>query len=469
MRKFIWSLVLIIALISGGIYLLGDKISFFDRNPPSVSFIDSLKGVGAEPATVLVRAEDPENGIDEIIFRIEHHGQRTDLATIKVDPGKKGPIEESVSIDAKQLNIRQGEIKISAVAFDRSFFSNKKEISKTLPVDFQRLRIEPITPQHNVNKGGVELVFYRIIGGTPNSHGVQIGEKVFYGYPAASLGEKFKNLNDLYFSFFAIPVDRTNEAPSIFVETRVGNQSKAAFPYLVAQKKFPELKLNLDEKFLDKVIPELAPVLNPPETPGSSIDEKISQFKKINENLRANLQTKIQKIMKKSSPIKYWQGPFVRPMAGASKSVFSEFRNYIFNGNKISQSIHDGIDLAGTAMMQVVAAQAGEVVFADSFGIYGDTIIIDHGLGLFSLYGHLSNIGVAVGDKVAVSQPIGRSGMSGLAGGDHLHFEIRLFGTPVTPIEWWDQTWISAHIDAKLEFVLEQMEAQAALQAAVAG
>lgn len=469
MRKLIWGIVVILGITSGVIYLLGDKISFFDTTSPSVAFIDSLKGVGADPVAVVIRAEDPENGIDEIIVRVEHHGQRTDLATIKIDRNRKGPIEESVTLDAKQLNARQGELKISAVAFDRSFFSNKKEVSKTLPVDFQKLRIEPITPQHNVNRGGVELVFYRVIGGEPASHGVQIGDKTFYGYSAKSLGGNFQNLSDLYFAFFAIPVSRTNEAPVIFAETKVGNQSKASFPYLVGAKKFPELKLNIDEKFLDKVIPELAPQLTPPETPGSSIQEKLSQFKKINENIRADLQARIQKIMKKSSSTKYWQGPFVRPMAGASKSVFSEFRNYIFDGKQISQSIHDGIDLAGTAMMQVVAAQSGEVVFADNFGIYGDTIIIDHGLGFFTLYGHLSNIAVTVGQKVSISQPIGKSGMSGLAGGDHLHFEIRLFGTPITPIEWWDQTWIKAHINNKLEFVLEQMQAQAALQAAVSG
>lgn len=469
MRKILWSLVGIIAITSGVIYLLGDKISFFDTTSPSVSFIDTVRGIGSDPVSVVIRAEDPENGIDEIIVRVEHHGQRTDLATLKIDRNRKGPIEESVTIDAKQLNVRQGELKVSAVAFDRSFFSNKKEASKTLPVDFQKLRIEPITPQHNVNKGGVELVFYKVIGGEPAIHGVQVGDRTFYGYPAASLGGTFQNLDNLYFTFFAIPISRTNEAPVIFAETRVGNQSKASFPYLVGPKKFPELKLNIDEKFLDKVIPELAPQLSLPETPASLIDEKIVQFKKINEDLRAALQTKIQKMMKKSSSTKYWQGPFVRPMAGASKSVFSEFRNYLFNGNQVSQSIHDGIDLAGTAMMQVVAAQAGEVVFADSFGIYGDTIIIDHGLGFFTLYGHLSNIGVTVGQKVSISQPIGKSGMSGLAGGDHLHFEIRLFGTPITPIEWWDQTWIKAHIDNKLEFVLEQMQAQAALQAAVAG
>ena len=127
MRKFIWGLVLIAVIASGVIYLLGDKISFFDSTSPSVSFVDSLKGVGADPVSVVIRAEDPENGIDEIIFRVEHHGQRTDIATIKIDSDRKGPIEESVTIDAKQLNIRQGEIKISAVAFDRSFFSNKKE------------------------------------------------------------------------------------------------------------------------------------------------------------------------------------------------------------------------------------------------------------------------------------------------------------------------------------------------------
>jgi murein DD-endopeptidase MepM/ murein hydrolase activator NlpD len=99
----------------------------------------------------------------------------------------------------------------------------------------------------------------------------------------------------------------------------------------------------------------------------------------------------------------------------------------------------------------VGASNAGRVVFADELGIYGNCVLIDHGLGVSSLYGHLSRIDVAPGDVVQRGQTIGLTGQTGLAGGDHLHFAILVGDTYVDPIEWWDPKWIRDHIDARLE------------------
>jgi murein DD-endopeptidase MepM/ murein hydrolase activator NlpD len=112
-----------------------------------------------------------------------------------------------------------------------------------------------------------------------------------------------------------------------------------------------------------------------------------------------------------------------------------------------------GVDLAATAMAEVSSAAAGLVLYADDLGIYGSTVLIDHGFGLSSLYGHLSAIGVKAGDSVTAGQVIGRTGATGLAGGDHLHFEVRVHGVPVNPIEWWDGTWLKDHIEEKIASV----------------
>ena len=77
--------------------------------------------------------------------------------------------------------------------------------------------------------------------------------------------------------------------------------------------------------------------------------------------------------------------------------------------------------------------------------------ILDHGLGLFTLYAHLSSIDVKVGDSVAKRQILGKTGETGLAVGDHLHFGVYLDGVAVLPVEWWDQKWIDDNITPKLE------------------
>ena len=112
--------------------------------------------------------------------------------------------------------------------------------------------------------------------------------------------------------------------------------------------------------------------------------------------------------------------------------------------------MHLGFDLAVTANVPILAAQRGTVLFSGYLGIYGNCVILDHGLGVQSLYGHLSTLEVSPGLLVEKGQELGRSGMTGLAGGDHLHFTMLVDGTPVNPLEWWDQKWMNDRIFLKI-------------------
>jgi murein DD-endopeptidase MepM/ murein hydrolase activator NlpD len=78
-------------------------------------------------------------------------------------------------------------------------------------------------------------------------------------------------------------------------------------------------------------------------------------------------------------------------------------------------------------------------------------VILDHGMGLQSLYAHLSSIDVSVGDVVPLDAQLGRSGATGLAGGDHLHFTMLLHGRAVNPIDWWSPQWVEDRILRKLD------------------
>ena len=129
---------------------------------------------------------------------------------------------------------------------------------------------------------------------------------------------------------------------------------------------------------------------------------------------------------------------------------FAEHRTYSFEGRNVDEQVHLGYDLSSTSQSEIPAANDGVVVYAGTLGIYGSTVVIDHGLGLFSLYGHMSEIAVEKGTPVARGESIGRTGQTGLAGGDHLHFSMLVDGTFVDPLEWFDAKWIEEHIDPKL-------------------
>jgi len=132
------------------------------------------------------------------------------------------------------------------------------------------------------------------------------------------------------------------------------------------------------------------------------------------------------------------------------EASFADHRTYLYKGKEVDQQTHLGFDLAVTSRVPIVAANAGTVLNASWLGIYGNCVIIDHGMGVQSLYGHMSSFDVNVGDKVSRGQTIGRSGMTGLAGGDHLHFTMLVGGRMVNPVEWWDRHWIADRIERKL-------------------
>src|SRR4029079_14899775 len=144
-----------------------------------------------------------------------------------------------------------------------------------------------------------------------------------------------------------------------------------------------------------------------------------------------------------------WSGPFVQLGNSQVEASFADYRTYVYNGKEVDQQVHLGYDLAVTANTPVLAANAGKILNASWLGIYGNCVIIDHGMGIASLYGHLSSFDVKVGDTVTKGQQIGRTRMTGLAGGDHLHFTMLVSGHPVNPVEWWDSHWIQDRVERK--------------------
>jgi murein DD-endopeptidase MepM/ murein hydrolase activator NlpD len=145
-----------------------------------------------------------------------------------------------------------------------------------------------------------------------------------------------------------------------------------------------------------------------------------------------------------------WQDAFQPLINAAIEAKFADFRTYTYAGKEIDKQTHLGFDLAVTQHIPIKASQRGIVVHASYLGIYGNCVIIDHGLGVQTLYGHLSSIGVKVGDKVDKGQQIGISGQTGLAAGDHLHFTVLVNGAPVNPVEWWDPKWMKDRVFRKI-------------------
>jgi murein DD-endopeptidase MepM/ murein hydrolase activator NlpD len=174
-------------------------------------------------------------------------------------------------------------------------------------------------------------------------------------------------------------------------------------------------------------------------------------FIAVNKTLRKENEEKIVAVTSKTSPQILWKGAFSQLSNSKVEANFADYRTYTYNNEPVDSAYHLGYDLSVTKHYPVEAANIGTVAFAGDLGIYGNCVMLDHGLGLYTLYGHLSQIDVKVGDSVQARQPLGKSGETGLAAGDHLHFGVYLDGVAVLPVEWWDAKWINDNVTPKLE------------------
>jgi murein DD-endopeptidase MepM/ murein hydrolase activator NlpD len=221
----------------------------------------------------------------------------------------------------------------------------------------------------------------------------------------------------------------------------------------VFPKPFKKSRIEIDDKFINRVVPEIlehAPELKlTPPAEGSP--EMLAAFLRINGELRRLNTQQIAALALKTSPQRLWHDTFVQLGNSQVEASFADHRTYVYKGKEVDQQTHLGFDLAVTAHVPVAAANSGTVLNASWLGIYGNCVIIDHGMGVQSLYGHLMSFDVKVGDTVTRGQTVGRSDSTGLAGGDHLHFTLLVGGRMVNPVEWWDPHWIADRVERKLK------------------
>ena len=226
--------------------------------------------------------------------------------------------------------------------------------------------------------------------------------------------------------------------------------AQASLDSKVNAKQFRKSTIPLDDPFLQKVVPAI--LQNTPDLKVTDANDLLASYLVINRDLRQQNNDTIRTIGRtKTAKEILWRGPFRQMMNSAVEAGFADERTYVYQGKPVDKQVHLGFDLASTQNAPILAANRGTVVFAGFLGIYGNCVIVDHGMGLQSLYAHLSSIEVKVGQDVEKEQTLGRSGMTGLAGGDHLHFTMLVNGRMVNPVEWWDAHWIEDRILRKLK------------------
>ena len=336
----------------------------------------------------------------------------------------------------------------------RSVLFGLRERSSTAHVNlearFDPPRISVVSSFHYINHGGAELVVYRVTPPDVDT-GVRVGNRRFRGFPAAAAGVD-TNDETLRVALFALLHDQELDTPiRLYARDLAGNETETDFDHRIFPQQFRRSRIPINDRFLQRVVPAIVTRSEDFRTvalpPGAGF---LEQYLAINGELRRRNADRIRALAASTAASRLWTEPFLQLSNSQVESGFADHRTYLYNDREVDQQIHLGFDLAVTANVPILAANAGQVVWANYLGIYGNCVIIDHGLGLHSLYAHLSSINVQTGQLVERNEELGLSGMTGLAGGDHLHFAMLLNGWPISPTEWWDPHWIDDRVNRKL-------------------
>lgn len=362
-------------------------------------------------------------------------GENTFTLLDKDYPQGTTSIHEAIELDP---NLQDGAVEISISATDSSYYhfgkGNNTSTTYELTRDTRAPMLSVTSRAHNLNYAGAGLIVYTSSEPLLKS-GIRIEERFFPGY---------EQPDGSYLCLFAFPYDADPESiPRLEGTDAAGNTGNGGFYYHLNKRRFVTDTIEINNRFLNSKMPQFEHMFPDAQTP-------LDIFLKVNRELRPKNRAWLEDVGSNTVSYPTWDRAFIRQPNTATRATFGDRRKYTHAGKIIDTQTHLGVDLASVAQDQIQAANDGSVVFTDFMGIYGNCIIIDHGLGLQSLYAHLSSIDVNVGDEVTRGEIIGRSGSTGLAGGDHLHFGMIISGTPVNPIEWWDQNWVKNNILSKL-------------------
>jgi murein DD-endopeptidase MepM/ murein hydrolase activator NlpD len=439
---------LLLAIVVAGGYFLVPR---FEWHKPQIKITPDSETLGL--GTLQIEVTEQGTGLKSFSAVLHSGGTDYPLAS---EQYSELTLQKKLTVllSSKLAGLKEGPAVLRVSARDNSlwnlFRGNEMAIQKNLTIDITPPTLEIVADDRYVNFGGVGMIVYKPSADTVTT-GIKVGNYFFPGYKGQIASQP-----EHYVAFFAHAYNVGEDERAALVATdKAGNTREMRLAYTLKNVKYKKSTLQISEDFLrNKVTPLLNDV-------GARQGSPKEIFVKVNKALRKENEDKIKAITEKSTPSKLWEGAFSQLSNSKVEANFADARTYIYNAEEIDQAYHLGYDLSVTKHYPAEAGNHGIVAFVGDLGIYGNTVILDHGLGLFTLYSHLSSIDVKVGDKVKQSQPIGKTGETGLAGGDHLHFGVYLHGVAILPVEWWDKKWIKDNVQPKFDGQTGEATAQA--------
>lgn len=432
-KKLFQYIVLLAIVASAGV---GAWLLLKDQKGPEITLSPSEGRINKD-VQLKISIHDQQSGIKSLIVSVR---KNTNSRVIFEQQWTTKPRTETQTITLKDIALKEGAFEIIVKATDASYaaFGKGNSITREFPFRFDSIppNVSVNTMPPNIRRGGTGLIVYTANEELENT-GVQVGDAFFPAY---------KQENNTYICFFAYPYFLAPEeyAPRLVATDLAGNTTERGVAINALNKKLKNDIIRLPDSFLNRKMVQFEKTF-----PGKMT--QLERFLKVNRDLRVANRAALGSIGRQTEPEMLWKGRFIALPNSARKAGFAEHRTYTYRGKPVDEQYHLGLDLASLRHAPIPAANRGRVIFADNMGIYGNVVIVDHGLGLQTLYSHMSEFAVTPGRFVSQGEILGKTGATGMAGGDHLHFGVILSGMPVNPMEWLDARWIRHNITSKLQ------------------
>jgi len=419
----------------------------WDRIAPVVEWSQAGGGIG-EGSPLTIDFYDEGNGLDYLSVVIQ---QGKKILTIRDEliPAEESNSHYNVELDLvklrKDFDLKEGHFEVMVQVSDRPNWvvsSRTTNESHQFSLDTKPPLLNVLSTNHYIRQGGSQLISFATPGEEAALSGVRVGQTDFQAY-------RHPEDPDIYVALIGIPYNHSEGAAPIvaWAVDSVGNRAQSEVTYRIIPVRYRKRVLTITDKFIRKVSSE---ILSRTSEVGAGESLKDTFFN-INNSLRGKNHDQIMLIGRSSAEKLLFTRPFVQLLNSKVEAGFADERDYVYGNEIVDKQTHMGFDLASRARSNVNVANDGRVVWADYLGIYGNCVIVDHGLGLMSLYGHLSSVAVEVNQTLERGQPLGKTGATGLAGGDHLHFTTLIQGVQVNPMEWWDPKWVKEQVFGRLQ------------------
>jgi len=428
--KKAWIFIVVLLFIGVG-YIWFSPM--FEKNPPKINiytngFINFKKPIKIEI--------NDDSGIKsyEIILKGKNF-EKIIAKSAKPNLGKKIVLNVTLpKVSDKQIVLKVMAIDISKWHF---FKGNKTQKKALLNVDTTYPDAEVINNSYAIGRGGSAVAIVKV--SDENLKDAYILVNKTYKFKLTPFVKK-----GYYISLLAWPITENMFDAELIAIDKAGNKTQTHIPYYWRKYRYPHKKLNITDNFINSVSKRVI------EKMGMQLpNDLVEIFKLENETIRKINENEIKKLttpIRDKKIINFYMYKF-NPLPGSAKEAgFGEFRDYYYKGKVISHAIHKGIDLAKIKHAKIFLSNKGTVIAKKYIGIYGNTLIIYHKLGLYSLYSHTSAILINENQKVNRGVVIARTGSTGGVFGDHLHFGLYIQGIAVNPIEWMDYHWIKTNI-----------------------